>query len=289
MSVNPNSAVIYFNYYAFHHKNNLLFPYIKLQLFSAGNRCCLAVMPLSDLTKIHTQQLLSELMYVQAYNMLTDDCKEALKYNDAKTFKEYYIDLRFPEKQEYSLSKWAVEGDNVVYLVTFNGDLLATGGEKYSSNEEYYTFVKKDNEYKINVNNYIYCENKNTRYVFDDIDVKIGKINRYSKYEEMTIEIKNNSQKTIAVTTNDAGNRVYLTNTKGAIYSSINSVLDEQDLILNAGETKEITVKFNKLYSVANKADKLIFPKIILDYEDYLSTHNRTAYSNTTTIAVQYN
>ena len=227
--------------------------------------------------------------YVQAYNMLTDDCKEALKYNDAKTFKEYYIDLRFPEKQEYSLSKWAVEGDNAVYLVTFNGDLLATGGEKYSSNEEYYTFVKKDNEYKINVNNYIYCENKNTRYVFDDIDVKIGKINRYSKYEEMTIEIKNNSQKTIAVTTNDAGNRVYLTNTKGAIYSSINSVLDEQDLILNAGETKEITVKFNKLYSVANKADKLIFPKIILDYEDYLSTHNRTAYSNTTTITVQYN
>ena len=227
--------------------------------------------------------------YVQAYNMLTDDCKEALKYNDAKTFKEYYIDLRFPEKQEYSLSKWAVEGDNAVYLVTFNGDLLATGGEKYSSNEEYYTFVKKDNEYKINVNNYIFCENKNTRYVFDDIDVKIGKINRYSKYEEMTIEIKNNSQKTIAVTTNDAGNRVYLTNTKGAIYSSINSVLDEQDLILNAGETKEITVKFNKLYSVANKADKLIFPKIILDYEDYLSTHNRTAYSNTTTITVQYN
>ena len=227
--------------------------------------------------------------YVQAYNMLTDDCKEALKYNDAKTFKEYYIDLRFPEKQEYSLSKWAVEGDNAVYLVTFNGDLLATGGEKYSSNEEYYTFVKKDNEYKINVNNYIYCENKNTRYVFDDIDVKIGKINRYSKYEEMTIEIKNNSQKTIAVTTNDAGNRVYLTNTKGAIYSSINSVLDEQDLILNAGETKEITVKFNKLYSVANKADKLIFPKIILDYEDYLSTHNRTAYSNTPTITVQYN
>ena len=69
MSVNPNSAVIYFNYYAFHHKNNLLFPYIKLQLFSAGIRCCLAVMPLSDLTKIHTQQLLSELMYVQAYNM----------------------------------------------------------------------------------------------------------------------------------------------------------------------------------------------------------------------------
>ena len=56
MSVNPNSAVIYFNYYAFHHKNNLLFPYIKLQLFSAGIRCCLAVMPLSDLTKIHTQQ-----------------------------------------------------------------------------------------------------------------------------------------------------------------------------------------------------------------------------------------
>ena len=55
---------------------------------------------------------------------------QTVKGKSPKTVDEYYIDLRFPEKQEYSLSKWAVEGDNAVYLVTFNGDLLVAIDEQ---------------------------------------------------------------------------------------------------------------------------------------------------------------
>ncbi len=228
--------------------------------------------------------------YESAYNMLTDECKTALKYYDAKTFKEAYVDIRFCEPQEYTYSKWASDNEKVICLISFNGDLLASGGAKYTSNEEYYTFVKKDGTYKINVNNYIYGENKNIKYVYDNLDIKIDTINTYSKYQEITMEIINKSDKAIAIAGSDKGSTVYLTNSNGTKYFSINSEFSEgQDVQIQANETKTVTVRFNKLYSKANDAQKIVFSKIILDYPTYLNTHNRTAYSNTTSIEINYN
>lgn len=225
-----------------------------------------------------------------AYNLLTEECKTALKYYDAQTFKEFYIDLRFNEPQEFSISKTSVDGNNTLCKITFNGDMMATGGAKFTANDEYYTFVKQDDgTYKINVNNYIYGENRNSRYVFDNIDVKVDNIDVYSRYEEITMEIQNNSDKTIAIVETENSNSIYLTNDNGTIYSSINSIFDEGDVLVQPGEAKEVTVRFNKVYNATNKATKIIFSKVILDYQEYLDTHNRTAYSNFTTIEVNYN
>ena len=227
---------------------------------------------------------------VNAYNLITDECKKALKYDSADIFKEFYIDLRFKEPQEYTLLKMSTENNKTLCKITFNGDLLATGGAKFTANEEYYTFIKQeDNSYKINVNNYIYGESKNTRYVFDKIDVKIDNIDVYSRYEEITMEIQNNSDKTIAFLGYENNNSVYLVNSEETVYSSINSIFDEGDVLLEPNQTKEVTVRFNKLYSASNNATKIVFSKVILDYQDYLNTHNRTGYSNFTTIEVNYN
>ena len=223
----------------------------------------------------------------KAFNLITDECKTALKYYDANVFKEYYIDLRFAEPQEYSISKVSQDGNNILCKVTFNGDMLATGGSKFTANDEYYTFVRQDDgSYKINVNNYIYGENKNTRYVFDDIDVKIDTINTYSRYVEIAMELQNNSDKTIAFAGYEEDNSVYLMNEKEVIYSSINSEFDEENVLVQPGAVKKITVRFNKVYSASNKPTKMIFSKVILDYQEYLDTHNRTAYSNYTSIQV---
>ena len=222
-----------------------------------------------------------------AFNLITEECKTALKYYDAKTFKEYYIDLRFAEPQEYSISRVSQDGNTVLCKVTFNGDMLATGGAKFTANDEYYTFVKQDDgSYKINVNNYIYGENKNTRYVFDDIDVKIDTIDTYSRYVEITMELQNNSDKTIAFTGYEEDNSVYLINEEELVYSSMKSEFDEGDILVQPGSVKKVTVRFNKVYSASNKPTKMIFSKVILDYQDYLDTHNRTSYSNYTSIQV---
>ena len=107
--------------------------------------------------------------------------------------------------------------------------------------------------------------------------------------EEITMEIQNNSDKTIAIVETENSNSIYLTNDNGTIYSSINSIFDEGDVLVQPGEAKEVTVRFNKVYNATNKATKIIFSKVILDYQEYLDTHNRTAYSNFTTIEVNYN
>ena len=103
------------------------------------------------------------------------------------------------------------------------------------------------------------------------------------------MEIQNNSDKTIAFLGYENNNSVYLVNSEETVYSSINSIFDEGDVLLEPNQTKEVTVRFNKLYSASNNATKIVFSKVILDYQDYLNTHNRTGYSNFTTIEVNYN
>ena len=228
--------------------------------------------------------------YNSAYNMITDECKTALKYNNAKIFKETYMDIRFEEPQEYKLTKWASDNNKVVCLVSFNGDILASGGAEFTVNDEYYTFVNKDYKYKINLNNYIYGEEKNEKYIFDNINVKIKNINYYSRYQEITMEITNKTDKSIAIAGNDSGTNVYLTNNNGTKYYAINSEFNEgKDVEIIKDETKEITVRFNKTYSSSNTVNKLVFSKVILDYQEYMNTHNRTSYSNIKMIEIDCN
>lgn len=222
----------------------------------------------------------------KAYSMLTDECKNALNYRDADVFKIHYIDERFNEPQEYSLVKWSQDGNNITCLITFNGDLLAAGG-KTPTNQEYYTFVKNDNTYKINVNNYIYGEDRNVKYAFENIDVKVKHIDVFDKYEEITMEITNNSSKSVAFVKNQFGDSIYLKNSKDTTYPSMNSIFDEGDVVISANNTMTYTVRFNKLYSSSNKAKKIVLKNVVYDYDEYLE--NKENYSNIQTIEVQYN
>ena len=100
------------------------------------------------------------------------------------------------------------------------------------------------------------------------------------------MELQNNSDKTIAFTGYEEDNSVYLINEEEVVYSSMNSEFDEGDILVQPGSVKKVTVRFNKVYSASNKPTKMIFSKVILDYQDYLDTHNRTSYSNYTSIQV---
>ena len=66
----------------------------------------------------------------KAYEMISDDCKEAFNFQSEETFKNNYVDIRFKEPQEYEMVKWSVDGNKTMYLIKFYGDLLATGGDK---------------------------------------------------------------------------------------------------------------------------------------------------------------
>ena len=62
----------------------------------------------------------------EAYNMLTDECKELL-YPDLNTFKTNYIDRIFYITRMYGLENWYDSEGFFTYYIKYTEDVLATG------------------------------------------------------------------------------------------------------------------------------------------------------------------
>ena len=222
-----------------------------------------------------------------AYKMLTEECKQAM-FPTKEDFEKIYINNIYNVKREYDIVKWATEDNKTIYHVTLYGDILSSGSaDNYT--QEYYTFVQDENgNYKLNVNNYLYGEKRAQEATQRKIKVKITNVDVYEGYEEAQIEVTNNSSQTICLTGNKYVKNIYLQNSGGATYSSFNSEFDNEEIIMNPGSVKYFSVKFNKAYSVSNKAQYLILSDVILDYEKYLESADKTSYSNRTSIKVKY-
>jgi len=222
-----------------------------------------------------------------AYKMLTDECKNAM-FPSIEYFEKLYINNIYNVERTFEVAKWATDGNKSIFLVTLYGDILATGKtDNYI--QEYYTFVKNDKGmYKININNYIYGEDRNLESTVNNIKVKIGHVDIYEEYQIATITIINNSLNTICLTGNKFKEKIYLQNSTGITYSSLNSEFDYKTLILEAGKEQTFKVQFNKEYSATNKPQYLVLSDVILDYNTYLNSENKTNYSNRTSIKVKY-
>lgn len=223
-----------------------------------------------------------------AYKMLTDECKSAV-FPTLDFFRTTYIDKIYDINRQYEMVKWSIDDNKITYLVKLYGNLLSTGGNDARYTEDYYTFVKADNDiYKLNINNYIYGKDTNIEEKKNNIILKINHIDVYEEYEKIKITITNNTGKKICLTGNKYNKNIYLKSAKGTTYSSINSEFDREEIILKPNETKILNVEFNKVYSSTNKAQYLILSDIILDYDNYLNNTDKENYSYRTSIKVQY-
>lgn len=224
----------------------------------------------------------------KAYNMLTDECKNAMFENE-DFFNELYVKNIFNEKKDYSMVKWSTDGDRTTYLVKYIGDLLATGNEEGTVTQEYYTFVKNnDGSYKMNINNYIYGEDKNIKSEQQNIIFEIKEVDIYDSYEEYNISITNNREKEICLTGNKYNKNVYLKGKNGTTYSPYDNKFNYEIITIKPGITKNYKIKFNKVYSSSNKTASMIFSDVILDYEDYERSNDKINYNNRTSIEIKY-
>lgn len=222
-----------------------------------------------------------------AYEMLTDECKNAM-FPSAEDFERVYVNNIYNVERTYELVKWTTDGNKSTYLVKFYGDVLATGSiENYT--EDYYTFVETDNgTYKLNINNFIYGEDRSIEETTLNITIRIGQVEVYEEYERARITIINNTSNTICLTGNKYENNIYLQNSQDTTYSSLNSRFDNEEIVMRPNETQTLWVEFNKVYSSTNKAEYLVLSDVILDYEDYLNSEDKDNYSYRTSIVVEY-
>lgn len=223
-----------------------------------------------------------------AYKMLTDQCKNAM-FPSEDYFKNTYLEKIYNEKKIYDMLKWSEDGNKTTYLVKLYGDLLATGGVNADYTEDYYTFVKNENgTYKININNYIYGEERNIEETINGITIKVEYVNVYEEYEDVKITFINNTSKTICLNGNKSSGNIYLQNGRGTKYSALNDKFEKEEIVMKPKETQSLWIEFNKVYSSTNKAQYLTISDIILDYEDYLNSIDKDNYFYRTSFKIKY-
>ena len=197
----------------------------------------------------------------EAYDLLTDECKEQI-YNSLEIFEQaYYNDVFGGETKTATVENWV---DNT-YRVRIVDNLLATGksNDGYSK-QDYITVKKVGDEYKLNINNYIgYTEIGETTEQ-DDIRIEVISKNTFMNYEEYKIKVTNNTDKDIMLDGRSDVRSLYIEDSREKKYSSYNHELTDPMLLVQSGHTNELSIKFYSSYTSNKSIEYMVFSDIVI-------------------------
>ena len=215
--------------------------------------------------------------YQNAYNLLTDDCKNEL-FQNLQVFINNYCNQVFQKNMTYSLELWYQSNLGYTYRVTYKeNNILETGNINPSTNkEDYITIVKTEAGDKLNISNFIGKEEINKETQNEGIRINIKERIRYRTYERNLIEIENNTDNTILLSEGINGNDICLVDTNDTEYNSILNEIAPENLELQPHSKKTILISFNKMYNLYRAIDRVRFKNIILNKDEY-NMNNTTA------------
>lgn len=196
----------------------------------------------------------------EAYSLLTEECKKQI-YSSLETFKQsYYKNVFNGEKKNCTIENWV----NDTYKVNITGDILATGNYNEYAKQDYITVKEEDDEYKLNINNYIGYTEINKVTTHDNAIIEVVNKNTFKDYEQYTIKVTNNTSKIMQLDNISNTDSLYIEDSKGVKYPYYNHELTTPMLTVSAGQTKEITIKFYSSYVSTKKIEKITFSNIML-------------------------
>lgn len=205
----------------------------------------------------------------QAYNLLTDECKEEL-YPTLEIFRENYWKGFFEKQRICVIENWTSN----TYKITITEDMLTTGNSiNKNSYIDYVTIVKSENSYKLNINNYIGSTEINRSTEKNDIEIKVLRKNTYMDYETYEIQVNNKSKNNIILDNLEQSDTIYLQDSKDIKYIAQNYKLQNNDMMINSGVKKNIEITFSNGYTTSRKLKYLVFSKLISNNIDKQETY----------------
>ena len=199
----------------------------------------------------------------QAYLLISDNCKEVF-YKDYALFFNNYYKKNFNSKKSYSIQNWI---DNI-FKVDIKEDLLSTGGTTSNNIQDFISVIKENNEYKLNINNYIGREEINAKTEQDDLTFKVIKKDSYMKYEKYYLEIKNNGSNDILLDNLTDSSTLYLLDENDVKYPVTNDELTKEQLYIRSGVTMKMSIKFANAYTQGRELKNIIFSKAAVINDD---------------------
>lgn len=215
----------------------------------------------------------------KAYSLLTDECKEMVFYSDINNFANNYINRIYTTPKTYSMQSW-VTGIGYTYKVKILDDILSTGKVNESNViEDYYTIVEQDDgELKLNISGYIGRKNINKQSTNSNITIVAESKDVYKDYEIYNFKVQNATQNAVMLDSKEATDTVYLKNTNESKFIGYVYEVEDSRLVVNAGYTKTIKIRFNKVVSNKIEIKSVSFDDIITNYDNYKSTLNKKEY-----------
>lgn len=211
----------------------------------------------------------------EAYSLLTKECKE-IQYPSMESFAQSYCsDI---SNKTYDFQLWTSIGKVYVYQVKFLDDMLSSGKDNSKNYlQDYITVIEQNGDYRLNINKLVQAETLEGMKESNNIKFTLKKSETYLDYEYYEIEITNNSQKEIILDSREEDNSVYVKNSDGLKIRALLYENKEEDLKVNAGETKTIRIKFNNTYNGEKSIKCVGFSNVIYDQEAYQEDNEKKA------------
>lgn len=131
----------------------------------------------------------------EAYNLLSDKCKEIL-FPTQEIFKSNYYDVIFSERRMYNIQNWISSSKWNTYLVDFYNDVMSTGKVEETIAFRDYITVDSNNTDNININSFIRYDELNRNFENEMLKVNIIGKQIYKDYEIYKIKIQNKTDNT---------------------------------------------------------------------------------------------
>lgn len=200
----------------------------------------------------------------QAYNLLTEECKENV-YPKIENFEKNYIDVVFQNKRQATIQSWTEHRDKHTYLVKLMGDIMATGNGEEQEYEDYVTV--EGEEQKLNINRYIGRKKIETTREIENLKFEVNFVDIYKDYEIYYLKVSNPTNQEVILDNLESTTSTYIETNKETKISCLNYEAGRNSFRLEPGMAKTIKLRFIKQYNTNIVDENLVFSSAILDAE----------------------
>lgn len=200
-----------------------------------------------------------------AYELLTDDCKEA-NFPTKQLFIENYYNLIFLNKQNFDIENYYNDSEIYTYKIKYYVDSLSTGNISNNSYTDYITVNEMSNKGKLNISNFIKKEKIDSYEEKDGIKITVVSKNIYLNYEKYNVIVENKTGKEIMINTNEKRETINIQTQNGIKYGANMTDISNNLLKIEPYMSRNYIMRFNKNYNPDIDIDSVNFEDIVSDY-----------------------
>ena len=210
-------------------------------------------------------QLCNENNIEEAYNLLSDECKQNV-YPNLEGFTQNYVNIVFKNKKNLEAKNWIEYEDYVTYLVTYTGDIISTGDVNSEKFQDYITIDCESN--KLNINKYIRRKQINKTIEKNNIKFTMNYVDIYKDYEIYNVDVENKNNKEIVLDNLTSVSGTYIETSEDTKINCSNYEAGRNNFTYGPGISKNMKLKFIKQYNTDIEDKKIIFSTAILNEDN---------------------